>query len=212
MAHDAPQYTLDVSTLPDNAMDARAPLWWGNLLLVCIETTTIVILLVVYFYVRRNFGQWPPPRVDRGPALFDQAPSLWAATANAVLLAVSALPMYWADTRARALDTRRTAAGLALMTAVAAASIVLTALEMRALDFRWDENAYGSVVWTIAVMFMIYLIAGIIEFGLMLVWVLRHGLDDKHALDVTLAGGYWYWVAATGVVIYAVVFLYPRMT
>jgi hypothetical protein len=42
-------------------------------------------------------------------------------------------------------------------------------------------------------------------------WVARHGLDSKHALDVTLAGGFWYWVAGTGVILYAVLFWGPRV-
>jgi hypothetical protein len=50
-AHD----TLDVSSLPDSALDARSPVWWGNLLLICIETTTMVLLIACYFYIRRNF-------------------------------------------------------------------------------------------------------------------------------------------------------------
>ena len=40
--------------------------------------------------------------------------------------------------------------------------------------------------------------------------IIRHGIDEKHGLDVTLAGGYWYWVAATGVILYVVVFWSPR--
>jgi hypothetical protein len=27
------------------------------------------------------------------------------------------------------------------------------------------------------------------------VWLLRHDIDEQRALDVTLAGGYWYWLA-----------------
>jgi hypothetical protein len=30
-------------------------------------------------------------------------------------------------------------------------------------------------------------------------------------MDVTLAGGYWYWVAGTGTLIYAVIFIGPRI-
>ena len=55
-----------------------------------------------------------------------------------------------------------------------------------------------------------YQLAAAGEFLVMGAWVARHGLDEKHALDVTLAGGFWYWVAATGVVVYVVIFWGPR--
>jgi hypothetical protein len=31
-------------------------------------------------------------------------------------------------------------------------------------------------------------------------------------MDVTLAGGYWYWVAGTWILLYAVVYFAPRWT
>ena len=47
-------------------MDARAPMWWGNLLLIFIETMTMGLLVASYFYIRRNFWEWPPPRGMNG--------------------------------------------------------------------------------------------------------------------------------------------------
>jgi hypothetical protein len=45
----------------------------------------------------------------------------------------------------------------------------------------------------------------------MLAWLLTHPIDEKHAMDVTLAGGFWYWVAGTGAVLYVVLFWGPRI-
>ena len=49
------------------------------------------------------------------------------------------------------------------------------------------------------------------EFLIMGAWIALHELDEKHALDVTLAGGFWYWVAGTGAIVYAVLFWGPRV-
>src|SRR5688500_4319330 len=92
---------IDASKLPDSAMDAEAPLWWGNLLLILIETTTMALLIATYFYVRRNFWEWPPPRVDAGPPMRDPVPELGYATVNMILLLVSCVPMYLTDQSAR---------------------------------------------------------------------------------------------------------------
>jgi cytochrome c oxidase subunit III len=59
-------------------------------------------------------------------------------------------------------------------------------------------------------MHLIYIVGGALEFFIMLVWLLIHDIDDKHALDVTLAGGYWYWVAGMWLPIYATIYFAPR--
>jgi heme/copper-type cytochrome/quinol oxidase subunit 3 len=202
--------TLDVSSLPSEAWDEASPLWWGNLLLIFIETTTIALLIAIYFYLRMNFGEWPPPKVDVFPVLYHPVPDLGAATINTILLAASCALMYWTDLRARALDKPRTLIGLVSMFAISIVNLICVRYELFASKFWWNDNAYASIVWVILIMQGIYILAGTLEFALMGTWIFTHELDEKHGLDVTLAGGYWYWVAATGVVLYFVVFWSPR--
>ena len=204
-----PARVLDVSGLPDHGHGTRAtPVWWGNTLLIFIETTTMVLLLVAYFYIRRNFTA-----VAAGPVQHAAAPVPPAARPagaddrNWSLIVLSCLPMYWTDMAARTADSRRVVAGLWLMFAVAVAAIVLRFFEFPGLHFRWDDNAYGSITWTILGMHLTYLLAQAAEFFIMALYLMRHPLDPKHGLDVTLAGGYWYWVAATWVAAYATVYL-----
>jgi heme/copper-type cytochrome/quinol oxidase subunit 3 len=203
---------IDASRLPASAFDERAPLWWGNLLLIFIETTTLALLIAVYFYLRMNFGDWPPPKVDVFPVLYHPVPDLGAATANVILLLASCGMMYWTDLRARALDKPRVLLGLGAMLVISGLNMYLLVRELPATKFWWNDNAYGSIVWTILVTQMLYVAAGVLEFGVMGTWMLFHEIDEKHALDVTLAGGYWYWVAGTGAIIYLVVFWAPRWT
>ncbi len=205
--------TIDVSHLPASAFDARAPLWWGNLLMIFIETTTVALVLASYYYVARNYDEWPPPRVDEFPVLYgkEAAPRLAAGTANTALLVLSCALMYWTDQAARRKEQRKVTMGLLVMFLVAAATIWLRALEFRAVHFRWDDNAYASVVWTALGLHLTYLLGGALEFFIMLVWLLRHEIDDNHALDVTLAGGYWYWVTGSWLFIYATVYFAPRL-
>jgi cytochrome c oxidase subunit 3 len=201
---------LDVSHLPTTAFDERSPLWWGNLLLVFIESTTLAIMLASYFYIRMNYDQWPPPKVDVIPPIGKPLPDLGAATADVVLMVVSCLPMYLTDMAARRKKRGLTLAGLVLMLAVSVAAMVLRWKELPATKFHWNDNAYASVVWTTLGLALTYQLAAALEFLIMAVWIVRHGLDEKHALDVTLAGGFWYWVAGTGTVLYVVLFWGPR--
>jgi cytochrome c oxidase subunit 3 len=208
--HAPPARVIDASKLSDNAMDAHAPLWWGNLLMILIETTTMALLIAAYFYIRRNFWEWPPPRMDIGPPLLDPVPRLTAGTVNVLLLVASCVPMYWTDQAARRLERGKVILGLLVMSLVAAASLWLRWIEFWDFHFRWDDNAYASVVWTILGMHWFYIFAGLGEFLIMTAWAIRHPFEEKHALDTTLIGGYWYWVAGIWVVTYVVLYWYPR--
>jgi heme/copper-type cytochrome/quinol oxidase subunit 3 len=204
---------LDVSGLPNSAVGPREPVWWGNALLMFIETTTIVLLLVSYFYIRRNFQEWPPPQASTIPSIMHPVPDLPIPTAELILLLISWLPMYWTARAGKRDQAGAVKIGLAIMLAVNVALVVLRFLELRPahLKFRWDDNAYGSVIWTIVGLHLTYLLAGAAEFFIMLFWVLRHGLDWKHGLDVALAADYWYWVIATWAACYLTVYWGARL-
>src|SRR5207253_11215278 len=89
--------TLDVSHLPNYGWDEQSPLWWGNLLLTLVESTTLLIMFTSYFYLRMNFQQWPPPKVDVIPPIGHPVPDLGAATADVALMLIACFPMYWTD-------------------------------------------------------------------------------------------------------------------
>ena len=202
--------TLDVSHLPPHAMDEGSPLWWGNLLLMFVETTTLAIMLATYFYLRMNEQQWPPPKTDVYPPVLHPLPGLGAATADALLMVAACIPMYWTDVAARRKERGKVILGLSVMVVVSLAALVFRAYEFPATRFWWNDNAYASTVWTTLGLAVTYQLAAAGEFFIMLLWILLHPLDEKHALDVTLAGGFWYWVAGTGVVLYVVLFWGPR--
>ena len=92
-----------------------------------------------------------------------------------------------------------------------AAAIAVRFYEFAGIHFRWDDNAYASLVWSILGLHLTYLGLATLEAAILIVWLLLHGLDEKHAVDVTLTASYWYWMAATGVVLYAVVYWTPRI-
>lgn len=204
---------LDVSGLPDKAMDSHAPVWWGNLLLILIESTTVVLLLVSYFYLRRNFDAWPPTQPNWVPPLFNPVPNLPIPTVELILMVLSCGLMYWTDMAARRQDAPKVKIGLWVMVAIAAALTAMRFMEMQPehLKFRWDENAYGSIIWVILGTHLTYLLGALAEFFIIAVWMLRHGFDPKHGLDITLMGGYWYWASGTWVLCYLTVYVGARV-
>jgi heme/copper-type cytochrome/quinol oxidase subunit 3 len=207
----AKQATLDVSGLPKHTFDTRSQLWWGNLWLLCIETTMFGLVVAAYFYFRQNFTGWPPPHSDAPPYLLDPEPRLLVPTVNLFVMLLSVVPMAWADVAARRLDRRDVKIGLLLMMAFGAASIVLRFYEFRSLVWKWDSNAYGSITWTILGLHLMHLFVGTLEDFILATWVFTRPLDETHAVDVTVTAIYWYWIVGTWVLLYAIIYLAPRL-
>jgi heme/copper-type cytochrome/quinol oxidase subunit 3 len=208
---EAVREVLDVSEMPDTALDHRSPPWWGNLMLLMIETTMFGILVGAYFYLRQNFPEWPPVQPHTKPPLIHPVPRLGPSFVNLGILAASCLSMWWADRNALRGRRRGVEIGLVITIILGVAAAAARWPEFHALQFRWDDNAYASTTWTMLGMHLMHIIVGTCENLLMLAWVLVNGLDDKHARDVHLTGIYWYWIGAVWVPLWAIVFISPRI-
>jgi cytochrome c oxidase subunit 1/cytochrome c oxidase subunit I+III len=207
---DGSRRVLDVSKLPASAMDYRSPVWWGNALLLCIETSMFAIVIAAYFYFRRNFELWPPPKVDVFPPIQRPLPRLMPATLDLGLMLFSLIPMYIAERACLKMQERRVRIYAGIGFLIGVVCIVLRFYEFPRLVVWYDENAYGSIVWTLLGVHLMHLVIMTFEDGLMAVWIWTKGLDDKHARDIRVTTVYWYWVVILWVIVYAVVYLYPR--
>jgi heme/copper-type cytochrome/quinol oxidase subunit 3 len=89
-------------------------------------------------------------------------------------------------------------------------ALVLRSFEFAAVYFRWDSNAYGSIVWFLLGMHMMHLAILTTEAVLMAVWIFTREYDMKHRVDIVTLAVYWYWVVGIWLLIYAVVYFTPR--
>ena len=194
---------LDVSHLPAHAFGSRAPLWWGNLLLLVIEGTMFALAIASYFYIRKNFAHWPPPP--------NPYPDLLLPTINLIVILVSLAPAIRVHVLAVNEGSQfQIQFALLIEIAFIIAAIVLRFYEFPALHCLWNSHAYGSITWALLGLHLLHLVASVCETVLLFVWTLTHRLDEKHRLDLSLLAIYWYFVVASWAVIYAVVFLSPR--
>lgn len=201
---------IDISELPHHEFDTYDPVWWGNNLLLAIETSMFMILIATYFYLRQNFTLWPPP-VAQLTATLRPLPQLGYGTANTILLLLGCIPMVFADLAARRDNRDRARIALVICAIVGFTSLVLRGFEFSAVYFRWDSNAYGSVVWFMLGMHMLHLMILTTEVVLLTVWVFKREFDMKHRVDIVTVGVYWYWVVAIWVVLYAIIYFTPRL-
>jgi heme/copper-type cytochrome/quinol oxidase subunit 3 len=201
---------IDVSDLPHHGFDTLDPVWWGNNFLLAIETSMFAITVATYFYLRQNFDQWPPPLAQLTAPL-NPLPDLGFGTANTIILVLSCIPMIWADISARRGNQPAAQRGLIICLLCGLMAIALRSFEFGAVKFRWDSNAYGSIVWFTLGMHMLHLITLTCETLLLTTWSFLREFDMKHRVDMTALAVYWYWVVGIWLVLYGVVNFTPRL-
>ena len=204
------QAIIDVSELPRHEFDTYDPVWWGNLFLLAIETSMFAILIATYFYLRQNFQLWPPPVAQLTDTL-RPLPQLTFSTANTILLVVSCVPMIATDFSARHALKRLSQAGLVMCVMCGFAAMVLRSYEFAGVYFRWDSNAYGSVVWFMLGMHMLHLLVMTSEAVLLAVWIFTREYDMKHRVDIVTLAVYWYWVVGIWLLLYGIIYFTPRL-
>ena len=194
---------LDAATLPDQGFSQHPPIWWGNRLTIGIEAAGFAILIATYFYIRHNFDSWPPART--------QPPDLAIPTLNVAILVVSILPMWYAAKLARSREKAKVIGALLLVCVVfGIAAAILRILEFKGVHTRWNANAYGAIVWSILGVHFAHIIAATFETLSIAVLIFVGPVEEKSYVDVTANAVYWYFVALSWVVCYALVFLVPR--
>jgi heme/copper-type cytochrome/quinol oxidase subunit 3 len=168
------------------------------------------ILIATYFYLRQNFGLWPPP-IAQLTAPLRPLPELGYGTANTILLVLACVPMIMADRAARRGDRSAAKIGLTICVVCGIVAMVLRGFEFSAVYFRWDSNAYGSVVWFLLGMHALHLLVLTSETVLLSVWLRVREFDMKHRVDIVTVAVYWYWVVAMWLIIYAILYFTPRL-
>ena len=193
---------IDVSSLPDFAFGSRSPMWWGTMGFIVIEALTLVIIAFGLLYLRRNYSEWPPPRTPM--------PNLEIGTASLVVLLLSIIPAVMAYRASHREDLVALRRALILSSVFALAITVMRALELANLNTRWDEHAYGSLVWAIVFLHGTLLLVDVIEGWVETYFLYRGPLQRKHYSDFADASIYWIYSVIAWIPLYVLIYLYPR--
>jgi len=129
---------LDVGHLPTYGFGTRSLMWWGTAGMIAIEGTSFAFMIVIYFYLRTLAQTWPAAKA---------APDLLWGTINLVLILLSAIPFIYSDRAAMNLDLRQVRIGMVVCSVFSLALCGVRWMEFTAFNVRWDESAYGSVLW-----------------------------------------------------------------
>jgi heme/copper-type cytochrome/quinol oxidase subunit 3 len=187
----------------DQPLSHRAPIWWGNAVMLTLEGAGFAILIVTYFYIRRSFNTWPPSGT--------LVPDLGVSTLDVAILVVSVLPMWYVAKLVGQRDSvRMIGVGLLLCVLFGVAAATLRILEFSGVHTRWNANAYGAIVWSILAVHLAHIIAATVETLILSILALAGHADETHFAAITANAVYWYFVALSWVGLYAIVFLSPR--
>jgi cytochrome c oxidase subunit III len=185
--------------LPLDLGGSRSPLWWGMVMLVVIEVVGYATLFTAYLYLRFHTPVWPPAEVPR--------PSPLLGAAGVLLLLASAGAVRWSVVALLRGSAARLRIGFGGGTALAAAFVLLHAVERAAAGFRWDEHAYGSIVWTISAVHLLQVLALAILGAAVFVLAGREFYSRERRLGIEVAALFWYCVALSWVPIFTLVYL-----
>ena len=197
----AEQRVVDVSGLPGYAFGHKGLIWWGTIGFMVIEGSMFVIVLIAYFYLRLKVAAWPPSLPN---------PDTFYATLNLLLVFVSIIPAALAKRAAERFDLRSVRIWLAALTLFGVASVVLRAFEFSALNCRWDDNAYGSVVWLLLGLHTSHLLTDVVDSGVLLALMTAGPVTEPRFVDVSENSLYWYFIVLLWVPVYLTIYFAPR--
>jgi cytochrome c oxidase subunit III len=192
----------DVSDLPTYAFGSRVTMWWGTLAFCVLEGTGFALGMGAYLYLAYLNPQWP---------LSAPQPNLFWSSLFSILLIASLLPNHLAQQAARREDLFRVRILLVVMTGIGIVLIGIRAMEIAALDVRWDENAYGSIVWMLLGLHTVHLVTDVVDtFVATALMFTRHGFGKRFS-DIDDNAFYWAFVVLSWLPLYVLLYWGPRL-
>ena len=194
---------VDASSLPTVAFGTRGVTWWGMMGFAVIEGFTLAIVAAAYLYLTRNFVSWPP--------LGTRPPSLVLPTVSLVVMLASNVPAYLLGRAAKRLDRGAVTLWLAVCSVLVTAFLVFRWWEFKALNVRWDGNAYASAAWNVLGFHATIILLEWAEVVGFLALMLFGRVEARHYVDISEVAGYWYFFIGSWVPLYVLVFLSPYL-
>jgi cytochrome c oxidase subunit 3 len=198
----SPHIALDVSALPESAFGHHSVMWWGTMCMIAIEGTAFALGITSYLYLKGRVPHWPPT----GPA-----PGLLWGTVNVIILLTSAWPNALAKKAAERFDLRAVRIWMAVCLLFAVAFNTVRFIEFSHLNVRWDTNAYGSVTWFLLGLHTTHVLTDFLDSAVLTAVMFFGRVDEQRFVDVSENALYWYFVVASWLPIYAVIYLAPRI-
>jgi heme/copper-type cytochrome/quinol oxidase subunit 3 len=197
-----PRIIADLSDLPSTAFGSRTLIWWGVLGFMLIEGGGFALAIGSYLFLMGHTNPWPPRQ---------QFPHLTISTVLTGILLFSELPNVWVKKAAHAQQERKVQIGLVIMSVIGLALIGVRLFEFRAVNCRWDDNAYGSIVWALLFLHTTHLVTDLADTIVLTLFTFTHEVETDRFSDVADNCLYWRFVVLAWLPIYGLIYWLPRL-
>ena len=194
---------IDVAALPPGAFGYRSLMWWGTMGMVLIEGTAFALAIAAYFYYATRTPHWPP-HGDAPPALF------WG-TFNTFVLLLSAAPNELAKRAGERIDLRWSRIWLVVCLLFGLAFNAVRVMEFTSLNVTWSRDAYGSIVWLLLGLHTTHIATDVLDTAVLTALMFIGPVEERRFVDVSENAMYWYFVVASWLPIYGVLYWAPRV-
>lgn len=176
---------------------------WGMALLIATEATLFGSLIATYFYLRFRTNTWPPQGTPK--------PDVTLPLVYTAMLAATAIPVFGA---VRAAGSGRVRIAWFLIAVAFAIQGTYLGLQLHLYasdlqDFGPDDNAYGSIYYTVLGVHHAHVAVGLV-LSLWLLVKLAGGLTNYRLIGLRAIAMYWYFVILAGIASTLTV-LYPSL-
>lgn len=197
------QRTIDVSQLPTYAFGHRALTWWATWSMLMMEGMMLLVLVGSYFFLRTGVPDWPP-----GPT---QPPNLFWGTLNTVIILASIVPNHFAKRASESLDLNKVRLWTIVTFVFGLAFAIIRIFEFKNLNVHWMQNAYGSIVWFNMGFHTAHVLTDLVDTAVLIALMFLGPIEGRRFVDFSENCIYWNFVITIWVVIYAVIYIAPRV-
>jgi len=90
-------------------------------------------------------------------------------------------------------------------------AVAIRGWEFTQLNVRWDANAYGSITWFVLGLHATHLLTDLGDTVVLAVLMFTRHVTERRFSDVSDNAFYWYFVVASWVPLYALLYWVPRL-
>ena len=191
-----------INELPTYGFGSKSGPWWGAMAFMALEGMGFAIAIAAYLYLYAVNPKWP---------LNSPPPDLWPGTLETVIFVLSVIPNLWINRVAHRLDLRAVRIGLVIMSVIGLGLLVIRGFEFAHLNTRWDNDAYGSVVWLVLALHTTHLATDVGDTIVLTVLMFTSHATPRRFSDVTDNVFYWNFVVLAWLPLYILLDWTPRL-
>ena len=189
--------------LPVGSFGRKSSGWYGVWTLVLTEAAIFVYLLFSYFYLASQAnGDWPLGGI----------PSLKLAAPNSIILLLSSAALIWAErSGARRGQRLRLLGGIAIALVLGIVFVIVQLREWQTKGFSLHSGTYGSIYFVVTGFHLAHVIVGLLLLLALLVWAALGYFDRERHAPLTIGAIYWHFVDVVWLIVFASLYLAPRL-